>query len=236
MLPTLYTSQLSLAVLVRWPIRALQTCTAPTRYSQYKILHVHDVWRDYDSRGQWTIGEAKLKCVLKLVSIPCWYFIPIKCTQFGHFFFAAICKTFIKIRWFRWKKNDRKSRIWWKRRAFGDKPMQKRGSIIDRRMTYTDVYQPMGVPPISFSFIGNLRFSLQRTKIMIGLLYTVIFIFYLQHMNMVVLNQFDRFLSGEGSHIDMVYVCMCLTFGALFREIWYSGRGFFIRDEGAQIA
>ena len=27
---------------------------------------------------------------------------------------------------------------------------------------------------------------------------------------------------------------MCLPFGALFREIWYSDRGVFIRDEGAQ--
>ena len=31
------------------------------------------------------------------------------------------------------------------------------------------------------------------------------------------------------------YTCMCLPFGALFREIWYSDRGFFIRDEGVQI-
>ena len=75
MLPTLYTSQLSLAVLVCWPIRALYS-TAPVHYSQYKISHVHDVWRDFNSRGQWTIGEAKLKCVLTIVSIPCWYFIP----------------------------------------------------------------------------------------------------------------------------------------------------------------
>ena len=76
--PTLYTSQLSLAVtvLVRWPIWALKTCTAPARNSQYKISHVHDVWRDYNSKGKWTIGEAKLKCISKLVSIPCWYFIP----------------------------------------------------------------------------------------------------------------------------------------------------------------
>ena len=46
------------------------------RCSQYKISHVHDVWRDYNSRGRWTIAESKLRCVLKIVSIPCWYFIP----------------------------------------------------------------------------------------------------------------------------------------------------------------
>ena len=40
---------------------------------------------------------------------------------------------------------------------------------------------------------------------------------------------------GGGSHIDMVYVYVLLPFGALFREIWYSDRGVFIRDEGAQI-
>ena len=31
------------------------------------------------------------------------------------------------------------------------------------------------------------------------------------------------------------YTYMCLPFGALFREIWYSDRGVFIRHEGAQI-
>ena len=31
------------------------------------------------------------------------------------------------------------------------------------------------------------------------------------------------------------YTYMCLPFGAPFREIWYSDRGVFIRDEGAQI-
>ena len=31
------------------------------------------------------------------------------------------------------------------------------------------------------------------------------------------------------------YTYMCLPFGALFRKIWYSDRGVFIRDEGAQI-
>ena len=31
------------------------------------------------------------------------------------------------------------------------------------------------------------------------------------------------------------YTYMCLPFGVLFREIWYSDRGVFIRDEGAQI-
>ena len=46
------------------------------RYSQYKISHVHDVWRDYNSRGQWTVAETELRCVLKLVSIPWCYFIP----------------------------------------------------------------------------------------------------------------------------------------------------------------
>ena len=28
---------------------------------------------------------------------------------------------------------------------------------------------------------------------------------------------------------------MCLSFGALFSEIWYSDQGVFIRDEGAQL-
>ena len=28
---------------------------------------------------------------------------------------------------------------------------------------------------------------------------------------------------------------MCLPFGVLFHEIWYSHRGFFIRDRGTQI-
>ena len=32
--------------------------------------------------------------------------------------------------------------------------------------------------------------------------------------------------SQGGSHIDMVYVYMCLPFGKLFHEIWYSDRGF----------
>ena len=32
---------------------------------------------------------------------------------------------------------------------------------------------------------------------------------------------------------DMVHVYV--PFGALFREIWYSDRGVFIKDEGAQI-
>ena len=50
----------------------------------YKISHVHDVWRDYNSRSQWPVGEAKLKCVLKLVSIPCWYFIPSFCCNASH--------------------------------------------------------------------------------------------------------------------------------------------------------
>ena len=36
------------------------------------------------------------------------------------------------------------------------------------------------------------------------------------------------------SHIDMVYVYVP-AFWALFREIWYSDQGVFIRDEGAQI-
>ena len=31
------------------------------------------------------------------------------------------------------------------------------------------------------------------------------------------------------------YRPMCLPFGALFRKIWYSDWGVFIRDEGAQI-
>ena len=35
---------------------------------------------------------------------------------------------------------------------------------------------------------------------------------------------------GGGSHIDMVYVYVP-AFRALFREIWYSDRGVFIRDE-----
>ena len=41
-------------------------------------------------------------------------------------------------------------------------------------------------------------------------------------------------LGPGGSRIDMVYVgsiYMCLPFRALFREIWYSDRGVFIRDE-----
>ena len=38
----------------------------------------------------------------------------------------------------------------------------------------------------------------------------------------------------RGSHIDLVYV-ICLPFGVLFHEIWYSNRWVFIRDEGAQI-
>ena len=37
-----------------------------------------------------------------------------------------------------------------------------------------------------------------------------------------------------GSHIDMVYVYVP-AFWALFRKIWYSDWGVFIRDEGAQI-
>ena len=62
-----------LAVLVRWPIRSR---TAQARYSRYRISHVYDVWRDYYSRGQWSIiAETGLRCVLKLVSIPCCYFI-----------------------------------------------------------------------------------------------------------------------------------------------------------------
>ena len=37
---------------------------------------MHDFWRDFNSGGQWTIAETELRCVVKLVSIPCCYFIP----------------------------------------------------------------------------------------------------------------------------------------------------------------
>ena len=45
------------------------------------------------------------------------------------------------------------------------------------------------------------------------------------------------FSSGGGGGVLTLtwYTYMCLPFGALFREIWYSDRGVFIRDEGAQI-
>ena len=49
------------------------------------------------------------------------------------------------------------------------------------------------------------------------------------------MNDYHTYKMGGGSHIDMVYIYMCLSFGALFREIWYSDPGVFIRDEGAQI-
>ena len=41
---------------------------------------------------------------------------------------------------------------------------------------------------------------------------------------------------GPGGLLTLTwYTYMCLPFGVLFREIWYSDRGVFIRDEGAQI-
>ena len=41
---------------------------------------------------------------------------------------------------------------------------------------------------------------------------------------------------GGGAVLTLAwYMYMCLPFGALFREIWFSDRGAFIRDEGAQI-
>ena len=40
---------------------------------------------------------------------------------------------------------------------------------------------------------------------------------------------------GRGVITLTCYMCMCLSFGVLFREIWYSDRWVFIRDEGAQI-
>ena len=41
---------------------------------------------------------------------------------------------------------------------------------------------------------------------------------------------------GGGGVLTLTwYMYMCLPYGALFREIWYSDRGVFIRDEGAQI-
>ena len=43
------------------------------------------------------------------------------------------------------------------------------------------------------------------------------------------------FESGGGGLTLTWYTYMCLPFGSLFHEIWYSDRGVFIRDEGAQI-
>ena len=58
----------SVGSLTHWVI--INTYCAGALYSQYKISHVHDVWRDCNRRGQWTIAETELRCVLKLVSIP----------------------------------------------------------------------------------------------------------------------------------------------------------------------
>ena len=41
--------------------------------------------------------------------------------------------------------------------------------------------------------------------------------------------------SGGGVLTLTWYTYMCLPFGALFRKIWYSDQGVFIRDEAAQI-
>ena len=70
---------------------------------------------------------------------------------------------------------------------------------------------------------------------MIGLLPYIHFLFAAHEYGVVeqMLNRFDRFVSGEGSHIN---IRMCLPFGALFREILCSDWGVFIRDERAQIA
>ena len=41
---------------------------------------------------------------------------------------------------------------------------------------------------------------------------------------------------GGGGVLTLTwYTYMCLPVGVLFRKIWYSDQGVFIRDEGAQI-
>ena len=44
-----------------------------------------------------------------------------------------------------------------------------------------------------------------------------------------------QYSRGGGSHIDMIYLYVP-AFEVLFREIWYTDQGVFIRDEGAQIS
>ena len=49
-------------------------------------------------------------------------------------------------------------------------------------------------------------------------------------------NAARAYLTRGGGVLTLTwYRYMCLPFGALFREIWQSDQGFFIRDEGAQI-
>ena len=85
------------------------------RYSRYKMSHVHDFWRDYNSRGQWTTAKTELRCVLKLVSIPSCYFLPR--FYFYHdnhqtniIFILSECRfriwgTIFRIRFFNWMNN-----------------------------------------------------------------------------------------------------------------------------------
>ena len=70
-------SQLSSAVLVRWPIRSLQTHTNCAG-ALFTIQNLTCTWcfaRLYNSRDRWTIiAESKLWCIFKFVSIPCLVF------------------------------------------------------------------------------------------------------------------------------------------------------------------
>ena len=47
--------------------------------------------------------------------------------------------------------------------------------------------------------------------------------------------ELSKYPGGGGVLTLTWYTYMCLPFGALFREIWYSDRGVFISDEGAKI-